>query len=302
MSLLSDDSPNSGSKNSKKRMRDAVWQNFSEINDGEDIKMKCNECQQVVAKHKTSISSHWSYKHKDKMQPPEKSAQAAWMFLLSRQTGTRKYMPLYLPFCLFIYANEHYPPSSYASSLPCNVSEIRDPRQFFVAQIYTAELICSFSLTCDVWTDSGLNNAYLGVTLHCTDSTATLRRICLGLQQLKGSHTGTLIRRETEKILSIYGLCTANAFKVVTDGGSNMIKAYSKHDIRNCKCDSFLFDPLFFVAAALDPNTAGFLTEKDFNTALREIQNLVKYEEPQENTTRTTSFALNATLDQLLGS
>uniref|UniRef100_A0A915CTZ8 Uncharacterized protein n=1 Tax=Ditylenchus dipsaci TaxID=166011 RepID=A0A915CTZ8_9BILA len=119
MSLLSDDSPNSGSKNSKKRMRDAVWQNFSEINDGEDIKMKCNECQQVVAK--------------------------------------------------------------------------RDHR-----------------------------------------------------------------------------------FDQFMDR------------------DSFLFDPLFFVAAALDPNTAGFLTEKDVNTAIRKIQNL-----PQVNTSRTTSFALNATLDQL---
>uniref|UniRef100_A0A915EAU5 BED-type domain-containing protein n=1 Tax=Ditylenchus dipsaci TaxID=166011 RepID=A0A915EAU5_9BILA len=53
-------------------MRDTVWQNFSEINDGEGIKMKCNECQQIVAKHKTSISSHWSYKHNDKMQPPRK--------------------------------------------------------------------------------------------------------------------------------------------------------------------------------------------------------------------------------------
>uniref|UniRef100_A0A915E7R6 BED-type domain-containing protein n=1 Tax=Ditylenchus dipsaci TaxID=166011 RepID=A0A915E7R6_9BILA len=244
MSLLSDDSPNSGSKNSKKRMRDAVWQNFSEINDGEDIKMKCNECQQVVAKHKTSISSHWSYKHKDKMQPPRKIS-ASSLDVSAEPTDRYKKIHAALSAVLSI------------PSMPMNIIlhplmrrlfhvmspkfEVIRSRQFFVAQIYTAELICSFSLTCDVWTDSGLNNAYLGVTLHCTDSTATLRRICLGLQQLKGSHTGTLIRRETEKILSIYGLCTANAFKVV------------------------------------------------------------KYEEPQENTTRTTSFALNATLDQLLG-
>uniref|UniRef100_A0A915ES43 HAT C-terminal dimerisation domain-containing protein n=1 Tax=Ditylenchus dipsaci TaxID=166011 RepID=A0A915ES43_9BILA len=77
------------------------------------------------------------------------------------------------------------------------------------------------SLTCDVWSDSGLKNAYLD---------ATLRRIFLGLRQLHGSHTSALIRRETEKLLQEYGLNMSCAFKIVSDGGSNVVKAFN--DIR----------------------------------------------------------------------
>uniref|UniRef100_A0A915EHD7 HAT C-terminal dimerisation domain-containing protein n=1 Tax=Ditylenchus dipsaci TaxID=166011 RepID=A0A915EHD7_9BILA len=61
-----------------------------------------------------------------------------------------------------------------------------------------------FSITCDVWTDSGLKNAYLGVTLHFVDADAVLQRIFLGLRQLEGSHTSHLIKRETEKLLQVY--------------------------------------------------------------------------------------------------
>uniref|UniRef100_A0A915CXK8 HAT C-terminal dimerisation domain-containing protein n=1 Tax=Ditylenchus dipsaci TaxID=166011 RepID=A0A915CXK8_9BILA len=63
-----------------------------------------------------------------------------------------------------------------------------------------------------------------GVTLHYCDEAANLRCVFLGLQQLLGSHTGAHIRRETEKIVSSYGLLLSDAFKIVTDGGSNMVK------------------------------------------------------------------------------
>uniref|UniRef100_A0A915DJT6 C2H2-type domain-containing protein n=1 Tax=Ditylenchus dipsaci TaxID=166011 RepID=A0A915DJT6_9BILA len=37
-----------------------------------DAKMRCNECQQLVAKYTTSMKSHWMKKHKDKNQPAKK--------------------------------------------------------------------------------------------------------------------------------------------------------------------------------------------------------------------------------------
>uniref|UniRef100_A0A915CNL4 Uncharacterized protein n=1 Tax=Ditylenchus dipsaci TaxID=166011 RepID=A0A915CNL4_9BILA len=84
-----------------------------------------------------------------------------------------------------------------------------------------------------------MKSAYLGVTLHYADVTGTLRRIFLGLQQLDDSHTGALVRRETEKILCNYGLSLTNAFKVVTDAGSNMVKAFN--EIRMSDIDPYQY-------------------------------------------------------------
>uniref|UniRef100_A0A915EI48 PHD-type domain-containing protein n=1 Tax=Ditylenchus dipsaci TaxID=166011 RepID=A0A915EI48_9BILA len=91
------------------------------------------------------------------------------------------------------------------------------PRQFGRVQSVIKEQLSHlpqrFSITCDVWTDSGLKNAYLGVTLHFVDADTVLQQIFLGLRQLEGSHTSHLIKRETEKLLQVYGISLSNAFK-----------------------------------------------------------------------------------------
>uniref|UniRef100_A0A915EDR2 Transposase n=1 Tax=Ditylenchus dipsaci TaxID=166011 RepID=A0A915EDR2_9BILA len=97
-----------------------------------------------------------------------------------------------------------------------------------------------YSLTCDVWSDR--------VTLHYADVTGTLRRIFLGFQQLNDSHTGALVRRETEKILCNYGLSLTNAFKVVTDAGSNMVKAFN--EIRMSDIDPNQYEVEFLLRSA----------------------------------------------------
>uniref|UniRef100_A0A915DRU8 Uncharacterized protein n=1 Tax=Ditylenchus dipsaci TaxID=166011 RepID=A0A915DRU8_9BILA len=43
-------------------------------------------------------------------------------------------------------------------------------------------------------------------------------------------------------------------------------------------------------AATLDPNTANFLSEADFNIAVREIQSLVRYDEPPKKTLLTQAL------------
>uniref|UniRef100_A0A915DE57 BED-type domain-containing protein n=1 Tax=Ditylenchus dipsaci TaxID=166011 RepID=A0A915DE57_9BILA len=133
MSTNSDNSPSQASNFAKKRSRDAVWENFTEIEVLGEFKMKCNECQLIIARHKTALSNHWVKKHTDKEQPAKK-------ICLSQNEGS-------------------------------------------------------------------------GVTLHYCDASAILRRAFLGLQQLKRSHTGQLIRRETEKILAEYGLSLFEEFE-----------------------------------------------------------------------------------------
>uniref|UniRef100_A0A915EQX4 HAT C-terminal dimerisation domain-containing protein n=1 Tax=Ditylenchus dipsaci TaxID=166011 RepID=A0A915EQX4_9BILA len=72
----------------------------------------------------------------------------------------------------------------------------------------------------------GLNNSYLGVTLHYCDQSAVLRRGFLGLSKRMSSHSRDLIRRETEIIVDTYRVLLRKVFKVVADGGSNMVKGF----------------------------------------------------------------------------
>uniref|UniRef100_A0A915EE04 Uncharacterized protein n=1 Tax=Ditylenchus dipsaci TaxID=166011 RepID=A0A915EE04_9BILA len=77
--------------------------------------------------------------------------------------------------------------------------------------------------------DGGWNETFLfgyGYTLHYCDRNGTLQRIFLGLSEIRGSHTGSLIRRETQKMLSDYGLSVDKLFNMVIDGASNMEKAF----------------------------------------------------------------------------
>lgn len=61
------------------------------------------------------------------------------------------------------------------------------------------------SLSADIWSDSGMQHAYLGVTLHFVNfKILKLTRIFLGLKELKDSHTGNLILQETESLLGEY--------------------------------------------------------------------------------------------------
>uniref|UniRef100_A0A915D1M1 BED-type domain-containing protein n=1 Tax=Ditylenchus dipsaci TaxID=166011 RepID=A0A915D1M1_9BILA len=88
MSTNSKNSPSQASNFAKKRSRDAVRENFTEIEVLREFKMKCNECKlvlfstssfvlhickfNIIAKHKTALSNHWVKNHMDKEQPAKK--------------------------------------------------------------------------------------------------------------------------------------------------------------------------------------------------------------------------------------
>uniref|UniRef100_A0A915DTT5 Transposase n=1 Tax=Ditylenchus dipsaci TaxID=166011 RepID=A0A915DTT5_9BILA len=257
MSTNSDNSPSQASNFAKKRSRDAVWENFTEIEVLGEFKMKCNECQLVFF----PTSSFVLHKHTDKEQPAKK-------ICLSQNEGSgepkeklKKIQSVLaavlsipsLPINIFLHPLVrklfHVMCPSYELPSSFNTLKSLVLNQFKHQKVKIKEELSKishrFSLTCDVWTDSSMKSGYLGnflqqlylsyffqhhsgVTLHYCDASAILRRAFLGLQQLKGSHTGQLIRRETEKILAEYGLSLFNAFKVVTDAGSNMIKGFNE--------------------------------------------------------------------------
>lgn len=90
------------------------------------------------------------------------------------------------------------------------------------------------SLSADIWSDSGMQHAYLGVTLHFVNSKKlNLCRIFLGLKELKESHIGDLILFETESLLSEYDTNLHNISRIVTDNAANIKKAYNFNILYN---------------------------------------------------------------------
>uniref|UniRef100_A0A915EIE9 BED-type domain-containing protein n=1 Tax=Ditylenchus dipsaci TaxID=166011 RepID=A0A915EIE9_9BILA len=225
------DSSSQTSKQPTKRSRHEIWGNFTEIEEMGGAKMRCNECQQLVAKYTTSMKSHWVKKHKDKNQPAKKirsevnselsepkdkykriqSALAATLSIPALPINSFLH-PLMRK--LFHSLNSNYElPRSFATLKKILLDQYVKTQSKMKADLSTMRQ--RFSITCDVWTDRGA----LGVTLHYSDQQAFLQRVFLGLKQLEGSHTSFVIRRETEKLLTEYGLNLSSAFKVVTDAG-----------------------------------------------------------------------------------
>lgn len=86
------------------------------------------------------------------------------------------------------------------------------------------------SLTIDIWSDQGLKNSYLGITLHVIENSLEIRllRIFLGLMNLTNNHTHDIIKKETKKILELYSLDIKDVFKIITDNGTNVVKAFKE--------------------------------------------------------------------------
>uniref|UniRef100_A0A915DJ64 BED-type domain-containing protein n=1 Tax=Ditylenchus dipsaci TaxID=166011 RepID=A0A915DJ64_9BILA len=261
---VSADSPSQGSKSAKKRKRDPIWESFTEVEENGEIKMECSQCHEKFSKYKTVLMRHWEKKHQDKDQPRKQIRSTGAKDSIEPKEKYKKIQKALsavlsipsLPIHIFMHplVRKLFQVMSPSFELPKSFASFKRilQEQFLSLQEDIKDNLSKmqqrYSLTCDVWTDSGMKNAYLGVTLHYADVTGTLRRIFLGFQQLNDSHTGALVRRETEKILCNYGLSLTNAFKVVTDAGSNMVKAFN--EIRMSDIDPNQYEVEFLLRSA----------------------------------------------------
>uniref|UniRef100_A0AC35GG11 Transposase n=1 Tax=Panagrolaimus sp. PS1159 TaxID=55785 RepID=A0AC35GG11_9BILA len=81
------------------------------------------------------------------------------------------------------------------------------------------------ALTTDAWGDSGVSS-YLGVTAHYFDKNFVYRCRFLGLKKLPINHNGYVIYDLLQETIFDYGLEFSDISKIITDGASNMIKAF----------------------------------------------------------------------------
>ena len=88
------------------------------------------------------------------------------------------------------------------------------------------------STTADIW--SARQRSYIGVTCHWIDPEKFVRcSVILGFRRCKGQRNYLRIAEVLNAIHSEYGLDTTKVTYVITDNGSNFLKAFREYGIQN---------------------------------------------------------------------
>ena len=93
-----------------------------------------------------------------------------------------------------------------------------------VDKIISAEL--PFSIAVDIPTTKGMKNSYYGVIISYMNEELENMDFALDVIELKERHTGENLKKALTDSLAKWGLKIEDASAIVTDGASNMAKAF----------------------------------------------------------------------------
>lgn len=104
-------------------------------------------------------------------------------------------------------------------------------KQKIKALLQTARKI---NLTADIWSKKGMSSSFLGVTAHFFNRKDHKRyTLTLSVRLFETPHTGYRILRLLKTILSEYDIGIKSIGIILTDNGSNMIKAFNADLLHN---------------------------------------------------------------------
>ncbi|CAG9827327.1 unnamed protein product [Diabrotica balteata] len=91
------------------------------------------------------------------------------------------------------------------------------------------ELLKAYCITSDIWTETMQTLSYLGFTIHYVDmEDHELKSIMLEVYELNERHTAEYIAEKLENLCTEWNLKKDYITTIVTDGGSNMVKAIER--------------------------------------------------------------------------
>ena len=94
------------------------------------------------------------------------------------------------------------------------------------------------SLCAHIWSKKEMSSCYLGMTAHFfSQRNHQSHQVTLTVQGLPHPHTGNSICDPTESILEGWGIPLSKVIVVITDSGSNMVKACQQHFEEDDKAD-----------------------------------------------------------------
>uniref|UniRef100_A0A915D363 Transposase n=1 Tax=Ditylenchus dipsaci TaxID=166011 RepID=A0A915D363_9BILA len=171
----------------KRRRRNYIWDMYEkEENSHGEIKWKCSECQVRLSNYPTSVSRRWEFRSQISEEIANSNSRdsrvqsTAFIDVLSIPCMSVNLMLHPLVRELFYEMN---PKIEFPSSFNAlrNMLTNRLDRVKQALKVYFNKTAHRFSLTCDVWSDKGSNNAYLGVALHYCNEFAVLKRVTVTL-------------------------------------------------------------------------------------------------------------------------
>jgi hypothetical protein len=95
------------------------------------------------------------------------------------------------------------------------------------------------AFTSDIWSSRALNS-YISLTMHYVDKDWKLRKFLMGCSNFDERHTAVEIGQKLDRMIEAINLPSDSSLTMVTDGGSNMVKAAKEspniHDHIICLC------------------------------------------------------------------
>lgn len=100
-------------------------------------------------------------------------------------------------------------------------------QKYIISEIFNVDYVC---LTSDAW--SSRNRGFLGITIHWLDQDFSRKSAVLSCQRFKGSHTYDKIASALMLKFEEYKIPLQKIVGVVTDNGSNFVKAFSEYGLK----------------------------------------------------------------------
>lgn len=83
-----------------------------------------------------------------------------------------------------------------------------------------------FSIAVDIATTKGMKHSYLGVVVYYLNEQLEIKNFAFDVIELYERHTGQYLKQVLTDALATQNLSLENASAIVTDGASNMSKAF----------------------------------------------------------------------------
>jgi hypothetical protein len=101
------------------------------------------------------------------------------------------------------------------------------PKRYnYLCQLLKLKLVdaVSVNISLDIWSDGSMRS-FIAFCVHFIDSKWSLITAVLSCVRLDGRHTFDIIYKNFKEAIDDYGIAN-KVFKIVTDGGSNIVKAF----------------------------------------------------------------------------